>query len=126
MRAPILVVDDNQTNLELMLYLLRAFGHEAVGFSDALAGYEAARSGEYALVLTDILMPGMDGYEFVRRLRGDPRLAATPVVAVTALAMAADKERIAAAGFDGHITKPLDPQMFMTEIHGYLSASPSG
>jgi two-component system, cell cycle response regulator len=121
--ARILVVDDNQANLDLMLYLLRAFGHQAEGFSDSLAAYEAARSGKYALVLTDILMPGIDGYELVRRLRGDARLAAMPVVAVTALAMAGDRERIAAAGFDGYITKPIDPQAFVSQIDGYLNAT---
>lgn len=119
MAARILVVDDNPANLDLILYLLRAFGHRADGFSDALAAYETARTGKYDLVLTDILMPGIDGYELVRRLRLDDRFA-TPVVAVTALAMTGDKERIAGAGFDGCITKPIDPQTFMTQIEAYL------
>jgi CheY-like chemotaxis protein len=125
MSARILVVDDNRPNLDLMLYLLRAFGHQADGFSDALAAYEAAKNGEYALVLTDILMPGIDGYEFARRLRADARLAAIPVVAVTALAMPGDRDRIAAAGFDGYVTKPIDPQSFLSQIETYLNATSS-
>lgn len=118
----ILIVDDNRANLDLMLYLVRAFGYDAVGLSDGLAGYEAARTGEYALVLTDILMPGIDGYEIARRMKGDARLAATPLVAVTALAMASDRERIEAAGFDGYITKPIEPATFVAQIERHLPA----
>lgn len=121
----ILVVDDNQANLDLMLYLLRAFGHQVEGRSDGIAGYAAAKSGEFALVLTDILMPGIDGYELARRLKSDARLAATPLIAVTALAMAGDRERIAAAGFDGYIAKPIEPQTFVAQIEGYLTSDSS-
>jgi two-component system cell cycle response regulator len=116
----ILVIDDNPANLDLMLYLLRAFGHDAVGVSNGVAGYEAAKTGEYALVLTDILMPGIDGYEIARRMKGDVRLAATPLVAITALAMAGDRERIDAAGFDGYISKPIEPTSFVAQIERHL------
>lgn len=116
----ILVIDDNPANLDLMLYLLRAFGHDVVGISDGLAGYEAVRSGEYDLVLTDILMPGIDGYEIARRLKSDERLATTPLVAITALAMASDRARIDAAGFDGYITKPIEPTTFVAQIERHL------
>jgi len=119
----ILVIDDNPANLDLMLYLLRAFGHDAVGASDGLAGYEAATSGEYALILTDILMPGIDGYEIARRMKGDVRFVTTPLVAVTALAMAGDRERIDAAGFDGYITKPIEPTSFVSQIERHLSST---
>lgn len=119
----ILVIDDNPANLDLMLYLLRAFGHEVVGIADGLSGYEAIRSGEYDLVLTDILMPGIDGYEIARRLKSDERLATTPLVAITALAMASDRERINAAGFDGYITKPIEPMTFVAQIERHLPPS---
>ncbi|MGA9944066.1 MAG: response regulator [Candidatus Cybelea sp.] len=120
MSARILVVDDNPANLDLMLYLLRAFGHEAEGVADGLAAFTAACGGGFTLVLTDILMPGIDGYELVRRLKGDPGLASLPVVAVTAFAMQGDRERIAAAGFDGYIAKPIEPQAFVSQIEAYL------
>lgn len=121
----ILVVDDNPVNLDLMLYLLRAFGHEAEGRSDGLAGFDAAQGRVFTLVITDILMPGIDGYEFARRFKADARLTSTPLVAVTALAMDGDRERIAAAGFDGYITKPIDPHTFVSQIEAYLKPSAS-
>jgi CheY-like chemotaxis protein len=120
MSGPILVVDDNRANLELMTYLLEAFGHEAVGVSDGLAAYEAARDGDFALILTDILMPGIDGYELARRLKNDERLARIPLIAVTALAMEGDRDRTKVAGFDGYISKPIDPQSFVAQIEGCL------
>ncbi|MBV9234149.1 MAG: response regulator [Candidatus Eremiobacteraeota bacterium] len=120
MPASILVVDDNAENLELMLYLLRAFGYGAMGCSDARSGLEAARADRYRLVLCDILMPGMDGYEFARRFKADPSVSHTPLVAVTALAMPADAHRIRTAGFDGYIKKPIEPQTFVAQIAAFL------
>jgi len=120
--ARVLVVDDNRTNRDLMTYLLRAFGYEAEGAADGLAGLEAARSGKFDLILLDMLMPGIDGYEFARRLRADPQFTATPLVAVTALAMTGDRERIMRAGVDGYIAKPIDPESFIDEIEPYLPA----
>ena len=122
----ILVADDNPANLDLMLYLLRAFGHDAVGVSDGLAAYEAACDGSFALILADILMPGIDGYELAMRLKSHAHLAATPLIAVTALAMAGDRERIQAAGFDGYISKPIDPHTFVAQIENYLNHEKHG
>ena len=118
--ARILVVDDNRTNLDLMLYLLRAFGHDAHGEPDGAAALEAARGGNFALALADILMPGVDGYEFARRWRSDPHLRDTPLVAVSALAMPEDCERIASAGFDGYIGKPIEPETFVSQVETFL------
>jgi two-component system, cell cycle response regulator len=123
--ARILVVDDNRANLDLMLYLLRAFGHDPEGASDGIAGFEAARSGEFALVLADILMPGIDGYEFARRFKADPLLSSTPLVAVTALAMPGDRERVTEAGFNGCIAKPIEPQTFVATVEAYLRPAPA-
>jgi CheY-like chemotaxis protein len=125
MGARVLVVDDNAANLDLMLYLLRAFGHQPQGVSNGIAAFEAARGGAFALVLTDILMPGIDGYELARRLKSDARLASTPLIAVTALVMHGDRERIDAAGFDGYIAKPIEPQTFVAQVEAYLTAPPS-
>ncbi len=116
----VLVVDDNAVNLDLMLYLLRAFGYEAAGHGDALSGLEAALSGDFAIVLTDILMPGIDGYEFARRFKSASHLSSIPLVAVTALAMSGDRERIAEAGFDGYIAKPIEPRSFVAHVQAFL------
>ena len=123
MRGPILVADDNPANLHLVLYLLDAFGLEAQGVADGRAAYEAAKSKSFALILTDILMPKMDGYELLARIKDDPQLASIPVIAVTALAMVGDREKIATAGFDGYIAKPLEPRTFISEIEQFLDRS---
>jgi len=125
MSGRILVVDDNQANLDLMLYLLKAFGYEPQGAASGPAGLEAARAGNFDLVLIDILMPGMDGYELARLLRHDARLASTPLVAVTALAMATDRQRIETAGFNGYIAKPIEPETFAAQIERYLKGTAS-
>ncbi len=124
MKARVLVVDDNVTNLDLMAYLLRAFGYECTALPDAATALERARTG-YDIALVDILMPGMDGYEFARRFRADATLAATPLVAVTALAMPGDEEHIRKAGFDGYIAKPIDPERFVTQVEAHLKTRPS-
>jgi two-component system cell cycle response regulator len=116
----ILVVDDNAANLDLMLYLLRSFGHDPEGKADAIAALESAGTGNFELVLADILMPDMDGYEFARRFKADAALASTPLVAVTALAMPADRKRADEAGFDGYITKPIEPLTFVSQVEAFL------
>lgn len=122
MAARILVVDDNPANLELLLYLLRAFGYRADGASDGHAGWELVAGGGYDLVLTDILMPGIDGYELARRIAGLPDRPR--IVAVTALAMAGDRDRMLASGFDGYLSKPIDPASFRERIEADLGRDP--
>lgn len=119
MAARILVVDDNPANLELMLYLLRAFGYDPTSATGAETALAAARAG-VDLILTDIRMPDVDGFEFVRRVRATPELRGIVIVAVTALAMVGDRERVLGAGFDGYISKPIDPERFVRQIETYL------
>jgi two-component system cell cycle response regulator len=118
--ARILVVEDNRTNLELMLYLLHAFGHRPKGAGNGVAGWKAVRSERYDLVLCDVLMPGIDGFEFARRFKTDSSLRGVALVAVTALAMVGDRERVLKAGFDGYIAKPIDPETFVTQVDAFL------
>ena len=121
MGARILVVDDNPANLQLMTYLLKAFGHIP---SEAVSGEEALErlAGEsYDMVICDIRLPALDGYEVARRLRADPSFR-TPLVAVTACAMIGDRDRVMAAGFDGYIAKPIVPQMFVRQVEAFLPA----
>lgn len=126
MNARILVIEDNAANRDLISYLLRAFGYDVQCEMNGAAGLQGALTGSFDLVLSDILMPDMDGYEFARRFKADAYLARTPLVAVTALAMAGDKEKILAAGFDGYIPKPIDPQKFVAQIAGFLGGGQGG
>lgn len=118
--ARILVIEDNAENLELMGYLLRAFGHEVLATVDGYAGLEMTKRERPDLIVCDIHLPILDGYEVVRRIKADSELQAIPVVAVTALAMVGDRERGVAAGFDGYLYKPIDPQSFIHDLERYL------
>jgi two-component system cell cycle response regulator len=103
-----------------MAYLLNAFGHEAVEAHEGAEGIEKARREKPDLILLDIHMPRMDGYEVTRVLSADPQCSQIPIVAVTALAMVGDRERILASGFSGYIAKPLDPEAFSAQVQGFL------
>jgi len=120
MAAQILVVEDNAANLQLMLYVLRAFGHVPTPATDGRSGLHAAQGGGFDLILCDVLMPGLDGYEFARRYKSEGVGRKAPLVAVTALAMVGDRESLLAAGFDGYIAKPIDPEHFVTQIEAFL------
>ncbi len=123
MSARILVIEDNAANLELMRYLLHAFGHEPLAAQDGAGGLARAGAEAPALILCDVQMPGMDGYAVLRAIRSDARLASIPVVAVTALAMVGDRDKAIAAGFDGYIAKPIDPVKFVGEVESFLPAA---
>lgn len=114
------MIEDNATNLQLMVYLLTAFGHEIFQALDGEEGLQIATREELDLILLDIHMPRMDGYEVVRHLKETPKSRAIPVIAVTALAMVGDCDKILASGFSGYIAKPVDPQTFPTQIQGLL------
>jgi two-component system cell cycle response regulator len=118
--ARILLIEDNPDNLELMSYLLGAYGHSVATAEDGESGIEAAYKVRPDLVACDIHLPGVDGYGVAKALKSVPELAGMPVVAVTALAMVGDREKILSAGFDGYITKPIDPELVVSEIDSFL------
>ena len=107
-----------------MAYLLTAFGHQVFQAHEGLAGIETARRERPDLILLDIHMPRMDGYEVAHQLRADAECSKIPLVAVTALAMVGDREKILASGFDGYIAKPLDPETFHAQVNGFLGIAP--
>ena len=107
-----------------MVYLLEAFGHEALQAHDGAEGIELVRTERPELVLLDIHMPRMDGYEVVRQLRRDPRCDRIPLIAITALAMVGDRERVLASGFSGYIAKPIDPEAFPAQVDYFLGLEP--
>ena len=119
-RARILVVEDHEDNMTLVAYLLRAHGFFPELAYTGEAGIALALEHLPELILLDILMPGMDGYEVATAVRAYTELAETRIVAVTASAMVGDRERIVAAGFDGYIQKPIDPERFIAEVKRFL------
>lgn len=120
MGARILIIEDNPTNMELMAYLLSAFGHTPLMAFDGESGLQMAALERPALILCDVHLPKLDGYGVVAALKADPALAATPVLAVTALAMVGDRERLLEAGFDGYVAKPIEPEQFVGQFQRYL------
>jgi two-component system cell cycle response regulator len=119
--ARILIIEDNPTNLELMSYLLTAFGHTTLTAYDGATGLETARGEAPELIICDVQMPGLDGYMVAQRLKSDPGTCAIPLVAVTAVAMVGDRDRALAAGFDGYITKPIVPEAFVGQVEAFLA-----
>lgn len=120
MGARILIIEDNPANSELMAYLLSAYGHVPLLADSGETGLSLLRSEKPDLVVCDIHLPGMDGYAVARQVKADPETRAVPFIAVTALAMVGDRERVLSAGFDGYITKPIDPETFMGHVDDYL------
>lgn len=121
--ARILVIEDNSANLELMIYLLHAFGHQSRTANNGADGLELAESETFDLILCDVHLPILDGYQVAQRLKNNARLRALPLVAVTALAMVGDRDKVLAAGFDGYIAKPIDPEMFVHQLDAILSTA---
>src|SRR3989442_3085948 len=103
-----------------MVYLLNAFGYSTSEAVNGRTGVEMARKGHPQLVVCDIQVPELDGYGIIRELKTDEMLREIPVVAVTALAMVGDRDRILAAGFDGDIPKPIAPETFVAELENFL------
>ena len=103
----VLIVEDNPANMTLATFLVRTAGHTVISATDAEAGVTLARAEQPDLILMDIQLAGMDGLEATQLLKRDEGTRAIPVIALTALAMKGDEERIRAAGCDGYIAKPL-------------------
>jgi two-component system cell cycle response regulator len=123
--ARILIIEDNPANIELMSFLLSAYGHAPLSAADGPRGVAAARSERPDLIACDVNLPGMDGFAVLAELKGDPALAGVPILAVTALAMTGDREKVLAAGFDGYISKPIEPESFVAELEAFLTPTPA-
>jgi two-component system, cell cycle response regulator DivK len=123
--ARILVVEDNASNMTLATFLLTSAGHTVLAATDAEAGLTMARAEQPALILMDVQLPGMDGLQATALLKGDAATQAIPVIALTALAMKGDEERIRAAGCDGYIAKPMRYQGFLETIATFLPPVPA-
>jgi two-component system cell cycle response regulator len=121
--ARVLVIEDNPANMELMTYLLRAFGHSVLEATDGRQGVRAALEARPDLIICDLQLPRVDGYEVARTLKADASMRAVPLLAVTAYAMVDDRGKALAAGFDGYFAKPIDPATFIQQIQAFLPAA---
>ena len=108
-----------------MVYLLRAFGYTPLAAYDGEEGVRMARSEVPDLIICDVHLPKLDGYGVVAELKKDPLLRKIPALAVTALAMVGDRERLLEAGFNGYIGKPIEPDLFVAELESFLPGAPS-
>lgn len=116
----IVVVDDNAASRELIREVLDSPDRNIVEATDGRAALDLILANDPDLVLLDIQMPGMDGYSVVLCLRQNPRFTRLKIVAVTALAMPADREKALNAGFDGYITKPIDTYRLEEQVQELL------
>ena len=121
--AKVLIVEDNPANMKLAVFLLRSAGHTVLSATDAEAGLTLARDEQPHLILMDMQLPRMDGLEATALLKQDDATRAIPVIALTALAMKGDEERIRAAGCDGYIAKPMNYHEFLAAIASRLDRS---
>ena len=119
--ASILVVEDNAANMTLAIFLLQSAGHSVLSATNAEAGLTMARDRQPDLILMDIQLPGMDGLEAIGLLKANAATRAIPVIALTALAMKGDEERIRAAGCEGYIAKPMRYQEFLAAVATHLT-----
>ena len=121
----ILLIEDNEQNQYLATFLLKARGHEVVPAESGPRGIELANQSRPDLILLDIQLPGMNGYEVARKLKNDANLKNIPIVAVTSYAMVGDREQAMAAGCDGYIEKPICPESFTLEIERFITSADS-
>ncbi len=116
----ILVIEDNEKNMYLIAFILEKAGHLVLRAVTGEEGVETAQRERPDLILMDIQLPGIDGFEATKRIRASAAAGGIPIVAVTSFAMTGDRERLLAAGCNGYIEKPIDPDTIMAQIAGFL------
>jgi len=120
----ILLVEDNEMNRDMLSRRLQRKGYEVSIALDGRQGVEMARSGEYDLVLMDMSLPEIDGWEATRQLRAAPETRAVPIIGLTAHAMAGDREQALAAGCNDYDTKPVELPRLLGKIEALLGRAP--
>jgi two-component system cell cycle response regulator DivK len=119
--ATVLIIEDNPANMKLVVFLLQSAGHTVLTATDAEAGLTLARDQPPNLILMDIQLPGMDGLQATALLKRDEATRGIPVIALTALAMKGEEERIRGAGCDGYIAKPIEYRAFLAAVSDQLT-----
>ena len=120
MPKKILVVDDNQDNRELVVKVLRNRGYQVIEAVDGEEALQKAESERPALILMDISLPKIDGYEVTKRIKGRPELRDIPIIALTAHAMKGDREKALLSGCEGYLSKPINVRELPEQIKHYL------
>lgn len=124
-RRKVLIVEDNEDNRIVYSTMLRHFGFDVDEAENGAEGILKARTNHPDLILMDIAIPLVDGWEAVQRLKKDPATSHIPIVALTAHAMPADRERAVQVGCDGYLAKPCEPRAVVEEVKRILAAEPA-
>jgi two-component system cell cycle response regulator DivK len=120
MTKRILVIEDTEDNRRIIRDLLSSVGYELIEAVDGGEGVAMAQSERPDLILMDIQLPVLDGYEATRRIRAIPELAAVPIIAVTSYALSGDEAKTRAAGCNGYVAKPFSPRQLLAKIREFL------
>lgn len=116
----VLLVEDNEDNLLIYSTILRYSGFTVIEARDGQAGIDAAQRDKPGLILMDVSIPLVDGWEATRRLKADPETKGIPIIALTAHALASDQQKAVEAGCDGYIAKPAEPRVVLAAVKQYL------
>jgi two-component system, cell cycle response regulator DivK len=120
MSKRILVVEDQEDNRQILRDLLGSAGYDVIEAEDGQAALALVKTQRPDLILMDVQLPVMDGYESTRRIKADPDLRSIPVIVVTSYALSGDEEKARAAGCDGYVTKPFSPRQLLAKVKEYL------
>jgi two-component system, cell cycle response regulator DivK len=116
----ILIVEDMPDNRQIIRDLLTSAGYELIEAIDGVAGVAAALAHRPDLILMDIQLPALDGYEATRRIKANPETSGIPVIAVTSYALSGDEAKAREAGCDGYVAKPFSPRQLLAEVRAFL------
>ena len=123
MTKRILVVEDQADNMQILRDLLTSAGYELIEAKDGEEGVKVATAERPDLILMDIQLPLLDGYEATRRIKADPALRAIPIIVVTSYALGGDEAKAREAGCDGYVPKPFSPRQLLAKVRKYLPTS---
>jgi two-component system cell cycle response regulator DivK len=118
----ILIIEDQEDNRTILRDLLSTAGYALIEAVDGLEGVKLARSERPDLILMDIQLPGLDGYEATRQIKATDELKSVPIIAVTSYALSGDEAKARAAGCDGYVTKPFSPRQLLAKVREYMPA----
>src|SRR5947207_4124898 len=124
MTKRILVVEETEDNRQIIRDLMTSAGYELIEAVDGIEGVATAEREQPDLILMDIQLPGIDGYEATRRIRKIPALAKVPIIAVTSYALSGDEAKTREAGCDGYVAKPYSPRQLLAKVREFLPDSP--